>query len=70
MDLITMFKHRFIREGKPTALVKRLRGSPRGEVILKMILEYYLTHTDHTQRCDEPLDTNINIEDYRWKDKK
>jgi len=63
--VIKMVKPFLIQNGQPTALVKKLHRTESGRNLIKAMFAYYADHQSFKQQVKEPLDTTIDIEDYR-----
>ena len=64
--IIRVAKPYFIRNGQPTVVVRHLLKNDQGKLLVNALFNYYINHCEKLNTCGWKLDTNINIEDYRW----
>lgn len=64
--IISVARPYFIRNGRPTRFVRKLQSSEQGKLLVNVLFNYYVNHCERMDTCGWTLNTNINIEDYRW----
>lgn len=55
-----------VRNGRPTAIVRKLQQTPEGKLLVFAMFNYYCSHGEAPNYSSWRLRTNIDIEKYRW----
>lgn len=62
---ITILRPYFIRDGRPTALVRKIQETQKGRMLCAALYSYYTSTLEHPDYASWELDTSIDIENYR-----
>jgi hypothetical protein len=57
----------FVRNGRPTTLVRHLQRSDKGKILVWALFKYYAKHSERVNLGGLELQPKIDIEDYRWE---
>ena len=67
LRIIKAVRPYLIQNGRPTGVVKKLHETEAGKQLVQAMFAYYASIVPaKIECCGWELDTNINIEDYRW----